>query len=143
MREGAHLQLRPRGRGGGDEVGEEDPLPVDRLLHGWLAGSLACVGVVVQGEGGGGEVGGCGGELNCWLLAVALLLWRGAGNVAAGKSRRRKQASDRCLSGGRHGHRQGTDWDQEIRIAPGHADQNILALPPLEALACTFKLKYF
>jgi len=41
MREGAHLQLRPRGRGGGDEVGEEDPLPVDRLLHGWLARSLA------------------------------------------------------------------------------------------------------
>jgi hypothetical protein len=41
-------------------VGEEDPLPVDRLLHGWLARSVQCrprarVGVI-EGEGGGGEV---------------------------------------------------------------------------------------
>ena len=65
---------------------EEDPLPVDRLLHGWLAGWLGAArararwGYRSEGEGGGGEVGGCGGELN-WVFA----LMARRRHVAAGK----------------------------------------------------------
>jgi hypothetical protein len=43
----AHRKLRLRGGGGGggggEEVRQEDPLPIDRLLHGWV-GSLRLTG---------------------------------------------------------------------------------------------------
>jgi hypothetical protein len=50
------LRLRGGGGGGGEEVRQEDPLPIDRLLHGWVGSlrfRLPAGVVVIQGDGSG------------------------------------------------------------------------------------------